>query len=56
MYSPTDVIMVIKSRIMGLEGHAWKVSTAQNVFVWKPEGNSHLKDLGTDGNIILKLI
>jgi hypothetical protein len=37
-------------------GRACGTNGRDRVFVRKPEGKRHLKDLGKDGRIILKLI
>jgi hypothetical protein len=40
----------------GLVACMAKVRNAYTILVVKPEGKSHLKDLGVDGSIILKWI
>ena len=59
LYFSPNIICVIKSRRMRWAGHVARMGERRRicrVLVGKPEGKNHLKDLGVDGRIILKLI
>jgi hypothetical protein len=59
LYSPPNIIQVIKSRIMRLAGHVARMGGGEvrTEFLWgDPRERDHLEDLGVDGRTILKLI
>ena len=57
--SSPNIVGVKKMRRMRWVGHVARVGERRGVYkvlVGKPEGKSHLEDLGIDGRIILRLI
>jgi len=49
LYSPPNIIRVIKSRIMRWEGHVARMGETRGAYrdsVGKPEGREHLEDPG----------
>jgi hypothetical protein len=57
MHSSLKISRVIKSRKIRWAGHVARMGDrrgAYRVLVGRPEGKSHLEDLGVDGKTILK--
>jgi len=56
LYSPPNIVRVIKTRKMRWAGHVACMWERRGVLVGKPEGKNHLGDPGVDVRIILRWI
>ena len=57
LYSSSNIIRVMKSRIMSQAGHVARMGdrrAAYRVLFWNLRKRDHLEDLGLHGRIILK--